>query len=901
MDRSPEMLIGILGILKAGGAYLPLDPNWPDDRISLIADDSGLDLLVTTAGVTARARALAAFNGTVVNVESPEIASHSAENPAVATDPEATAYVLYTSGTTGKPKGTIVPHRGVVNYVYWAKQQYLGDERLDFPLFSPLTFDLTVTSIFVPLISGGRIVVYGDNGNAGAPAILKVMQDNAVDIIKLTPAHLRLLRESGIRAPRIRKLILGGEDLKTALARSLGGTFRDGIEIFNEYGPTETVVGCMIHKFDPMTDQMGSVPIGRAVDNVRVYLLDKSFNPVPIGVIGEILIAGHGVAHGYLRQPGLTAEKFIPDPFVAGARMYRTGDLARWRSPRLMEFLGRADHQVKIRGARIELGEVEAALSLHPAVHECVVDVVRHGRIAGNWHEPTYCTKCGLPSNYPGVTFNADGVCNTCLEFDTYRDRANAYFRSLDELRELFERAKGESTGDYDCLVLYSGGKDSTYALYQVVGMGLRVLAFTLDNGYISDHAKDNIRRVVDALQIDHIFGTTPFMRDIFAESLRKHHNVCNGCFKTIYTMAMNLARQKNINYIVTGLSRGQLFETRLEELFRSNVFDPAAIDRMVIDARKLYHRTDDVIARSLEVSIFKDDATFETIKFVDFYRYCDVEVAEIFEFLRTRAPWIRPQDTGRSTNCLINEVGIYVHKKNLGFHNYALPYCWDVRLGHKSREAALQELDEFIDVNNVNSTLTEIGYEWDDDGDDKSETALVGYYVSDRRLALEDVKRFLGQKLPGFMVPSYFIRLDAMPLTANGKVDRKALPRPKEKRPDLQREFAAPTTPIEAELAAIWAGLLGLQRVGVHDNFFDLGGHSLLAARVMIRVRAAFRVDLPVRRLFEVPTVAGLAAAIAAETTLDAVTRGPALVRTARDIHGRSRSSLESGVLPAE
>jgi amino acid adenylation domain-containing protein len=893
MDRSPELLIGILAVLKAGGAYLPLDPNWPDDRLALIAEDSAMRSIVTTARHAARLGALGGrLAGAVIDAQDPAIAAYCADDLALPNNPASAAYILYTSGTTGKPKGIVVPHRGAVNYVDWARRHYLDGERLTFPLFSPITFDLTVTSIFVPLISGGTIVIYGDDVQGGAPAILAVMQDNAVDIIKLTPAHLQLLRDAGIRAPRVRKLILGGEDLKTALARSLDGIFRSDVEIFNEYGPTETVVGCMIHRFDRAADRAGSVPIGHAIDNIRLYVLDKALQPVPIGAVGEIFIAGDGMARGYLGRPGLTAATFLPDPFRAGERMYRSGDLARWRAPRLMEYCGRSDHQVKIRGARIELGEIEAALAAHPAIRECVVDVVSHGRVVDTWTTPTNCAKCGLPSNYPGAGFDAEGVCGFCRSFDTYRDKAQAYFRSLDELRQVFDQAKADSTGDYDCLVLYSGGKDSTYALAHVVGMGMRVLAFTLDNGYLSEQAKDNIRRVVEALHVDHVFGTTPFMRDIFAESLRRNSNVCNGCFKTIYTLSMNLAKQKGIACIVTGLSRGQLFETRLADLYQNNVFDPETIDQMVLDARKLYHRAEDIISRSLDVGIFQDDGVFETIKFVDFYRYCAVEVDEIYDFLRRKVPWIRPADTGRSTNCLINEVGIYVHKKKLGFHNYALPYCWDVRLGHKTRAAALAELDEQIDVNNVNSILTELGYEWDEGGEVR-ETALVGYYVSDRRIALEELKRFLGEKLPAFMVPSYFIRLDAMPLSGNSKVDRKALSRPKGKRPDLRREFVAPTTPVEAELARIWSSLLGIEQIGIHDNFFDLGGHSLLAARVINRVCAAFRVDLSVRHLFEVPTIAGLAVAVAtASESADA--DGPALVRASRAAHRQSRAALD-------
>ena len=243
-------------------------------------------------------------------------------------------------------------------------------------------------------------------------SILKVIEDDSVDIIKLTPSHLQLIKNMNVGNSRVKKLIVGGEDLKSALTRAAHDTFKGGVEIYNEYGPTEAIVGCMIYKFNPEEDLMPSVPIGKPVDNVQIYLLDKWLNPLPIGVIGEIYIAGEGIARGYLNRPDLTAERFVPNPFMPGARMYHTGDLARWRSAGKMEFAGRVDHQVKIRGARIELAEIEAELLAHADIRECVVDVIRYGRASEATDAPHYCARCGLPSNFPDTTFDDDGICN---------------------------------------------------------------------------------------------------------------------------------------------------------------------------------------------------------------------------------------------------------------------------------------------------------------------------------------------------------------------------------------------------------------------------------------------------------------------------------------------------------
>jgi len=876
MDHSIEVVCAILGVLKTGAAYVPVDPASPKERLAFMLRDiaaaraGAVPVLVTQSHLESRVPRGAAR---IVTLDAglAGIAGSRRVNPGrrTAPPPDSLAYVIYTSGSTGTPKGVMIEHRSLVNYIWWAKEQYSRGERLAWPLFSSLAFDLTVTSIFTPLITGGRIVVIREDPGMPGMAIFKVIESGAVDIVKLTPAHLAMIKDMNLGATRIRKLIVGGEDFKTALAREITHNFGRPVDIYNEYGPTEATVGCMIHRYDVERDLALSVPIGSPAANAGVYILDEQLRPVPAGVIGEMYLAGDGLARGYLNRPDLTAQKFLTtgdprhqDP-APPLRVYKSGDIARWGTDGRMEFLGRADHQVKVAGARIELGEIEARLLQHDDVRECVVDIVNPLALRAA-KRLTYCTRCGLASNVPGTSYDATGVCNVCRGLDTYVAKAQAYFKSPDELKALVAEMQATRTGDYDCLVLLSGGKDSTYMLYQLCDLGLKPLVFTLDNGFISDEAKANIRRVVDSLGVDLVMGGTPHMNEIFVDSLKRFANVCNGCFKTIYTLATNLAHEKGIRYIVTGLSRGQFFETRLtEEVFQREDFDVAKLDDLVLEARKAYHRRDDAVSCHLEVDIFSDDGVFRDIQFVDFYRYWSVPLAELHAYLRQRTPWLRPSDTGRSTNCLINDVGIYIHKKQRGFHNYSLPYSWDVRLGQKTRAEAMAELEDEIDESRVQQILRQIGYAEPAPTTETSINRLAAYYVSDTALTAGELRAHLATWLPDYMLPTYFIRLDRLPLTSNGKVDRQALPALAYENIQPAHEVVGPRTETEKALAAIWRDLLVVENIGINDDFFDLGGQSLVAIKALSRIRDAFEVDLPLRNLFERPTIAGLAEVI--------------------------------------
>jgi amino acid adenylation domain-containing protein/non-ribosomal peptide synthase protein (TIGR01720 family) len=874
IDHRIEAVVALLGVLKAGGAYVPIDSSYPPGRISFMLADTEAPIILTQARLFERLPDHIRKDGKtrillLDEKSGSEIEEKKPSSARSRVHPDNLAYVIYTSGSTGTPKGVMVTHQGLTNYVWWAKKKYAGEKALSFPLFSSLSFDLTVTSIFVPLSSGGEIVVYPDEGTKGL-RVLEVVEENAVDIIKLTPSHLSLIKEMGLGASRIKQFIVGGEDFKRDLANMISESYDHEAVIYNEYGPTETVVACMIHRFDPQSDTEASVSIGTPSDNARIYVLDDNLNPVPVGVVGEIYIGGERVARGYLNRPRLSAERFLPDPYAnetkSGARMYKTGDLGRWMPDGKLAFLGRKDNQVKIGGARIELGEIETALAEHPDIEDCVVEVYQSTK-KSTPDQVLRCIRCGLPNTMSEVTFDGQGLCSLCNTYDVYKEKAKAYFKTIDDLKEIIATIKSGNTGEYDCLVLLSGGKDSTYMLYQIVELGLNPLVFSLDNGYISDQAKNNIKRVVDSLGVDHIFGTTPHMAKIFSDSLLRFSNVCNGCFKVIYTLAFQLARQKGIRYIVTGLSRGQIFETRLEPLLRGEVSDIGKIDEAVLQARKVYHRMNDAVSQHLDVSMFQDDRIFDEVQFIDFYRYWDVGLEEVYRYLDKNAPWVRPSDTGRSTNCIINDVGIYIHKKERGFHNYALPYSWDVRLGHKTRHEALEELDDDIDMSEVKNILEEVGYD-ENQKAHQTEKRLAAYYTTQKTLSISEIRKFLGDRLPSNMIPSYYVHMDEIPLTPNGKVDHRNLPTPEDTRPELLTDYVAPETEREQILEKIWAEAFGLQEIGIHDNFFDLGGDSIINIQITTQATQKGLFFTP-KMLFENPTIASLATVVEMESTV--------------------------------
>lgn len=820
MERSFEMMAGLLGILKAGGAYVPLDPAYPKDRLAFMLEDAQVPVLLTQHRLVEELPAHA-VQVVCLDTDWQVIARESEEMPTSTTTPENLVYVIYTSGSTGRPKGVAVEHRQLSNYLHAILEKMAIPNRANFATVSTFAADLGHTVIFSSFYTGGCLHVISEAQASDPVAMADYFQRYSIDCLKIVPSHLAALQNPSHPKHVLphQLLILGGEASRTDWVQDLQA-LAPGCTILNHYGPTETTVGVITYKVvkDQCAAGASTLPLGRPIANTQIYLLDRYLQPVPIGVTGELYIGGGNLARGYLKRPEMTAEKFIPNPFgdEQGARLYKTGDLARWLPDGNIEFIGRTDGQIKLRGFRIELGEIEATLAQHPDLREVAVLDLENSRgqkrlvayvVANKDRAPTITgrRRYKLPNHMAVAQLNKH---ETDYIYEEVFER-QAYLRHGITIREgdcVFD--VGANIGLFLLFIHQMCKTAKVYAFepnpfaFEILGVNASLYApgAKLFNCGLSNETKTASFT---------FFPGFSLFSGFYADAQVEKEVVRTFMLNQQKAGKADIAELlEHANGILDERFSSTTFPTHLRTL--SAVMEEKGIE--CIDLLKI-----NVEKSELDVLNGIKDVDWKKIKQI----VLEVDVKENLHAILS----------------LLEQQGYdFVVEQDVLLENTQLHYVYAIR---PSEDRRLERDAERTDGKRLPM-------------------------LSDSLLSPDELRRFLREKVPEYMVPSAFVFLDSLPLTPNGKVDRRALPAPDESRPELKEALVAPRTPAEKVIAEIWAQVLKLKQVGVDDNFFDLGGHSLLATQVISRVRDTFHVEFPLRALFENPTVASLAAQVA-------------------------------------
>lgn len=828
VERSLDLVVGLLAILKAGAAYLPLDPALPRGRLGLMLEDARVPLVLTQ---TPLANGLPATGARLfcLDAPDPELPGPAEAAAETAPLPHNLAYVIYTSGSTGEPKGVCIEHRNIVNYVLGVVDRLGLESGLSFATVSTIAADLGNTVIFPALATGGCLHVVSQARSEDPALLAELFERERIDVLKIVPSHLAALqsaRHPERLMPR-RCLILGGEASRLDWIEELRALAPD-CRIFNHYGPTETTVGVLTYPVGrgplPATAS-GTLPLGRPLPNSRVYLLDEAGRPVAPGELGEICIGGRGVARGYLGRPELTAQKFRADPFSPepAGHFYRSGDLGRLLPGGDIEFCGRIDHQVKVNGFRVELGEIEVALARHPGVREALVTVQEDG--VGGRQLVAYLVprRSGQPLWERPAHVLPDGAAVAHLN----RNETDYIYHEIFELQAYLRHGISIEDG---AVVLDAGANIGLFTVFASrLARDLRLLAFEPNPA-----ACACLKANAEAWGTGHAVKCLP--HGLSRENKTAELTFFEGLSLLSGFYADAATERDMVRHYVANQQPELLADAGLD----------AQVSQLIDD--RLQARTISAQLRTLSEVIAE-----EGLERIDLLKV-NVEKSELDVLLG-----LSPDDWPKLRQLVI-EVD---QRDNLG------PIT------------ALLEEHGFLATVEQDPLLrnTELCYVYG-----RRPGAVAGPHPRPVPPPAPDVltpallRRYLGERLPAYMIPTGFTLLDAFPLNANGKVDRRALPAYRFDSPQTAREHTAPHTETEKVLAALWSEVLNVEPIGIDDDFFDLGGQSLLAIRVVARIRDTFEVDLPLRNLFEHPTVAGLAEVI---DSLVYVAQAPAGHRT--------------------
>jgi amino acid adenylation domain-containing protein len=951
VKRSIEMIVGLLAILKAGGAYVPLDPSYPKRRLVLMLEDTCPSVLLTQRELL---ECLPKTEASIValDAEWELISRHSEDDLFAGTQADDPAFVMYTSGSTGRPNGVVMKHRGVVNLVKQTDFAELGPDEV-FLQLAPISFDASTFEIWGCLLNGGRLVVMP----ASIPSLDEIgraITQNKVTTLWLTSSLFRLMVDTNLESMRgLRQLLTGGDVVPAAQARKVLAQLT-GIKLINGYGPTETTTFACCYVMTDSSQVGQSVPIGQPITNTQAYVLDTKLRPVPTGTAGELYIGGDGLAWGYLNQPEMTAEKFVPNPFSAtfGTRLYRTGDRARYLQDGNIEFLGRIDNQVKISGFRIELAEIEATLNQHPAVRDSVVlsskDAAGEKRLVAYLVPNQGQEKLRQPGSekplhneriqqwrslYDDVIYRAiksPTAVPSNPQFNITGWNSSYTGRPLSDPEM---RAQVDQTVDR---ILALGPKR---VLEIGCGTGLLLFRIAPDcNEYwatdFSGVALGYLRKQLDQLEqqlprvtvwqrtADNFSGIEPESLDAVILNSVVQHFPDIGYLVQVLEAAIRVVRPGGSIFVgdVRSLPLLKAFHTSVQlchspsslstphfqNLVRRQivqeeelVIDPAfftalqqhlpQVSRIKVQLKRGRHhneltrfRYDAVIylkeegnptieSRCLDWS--KQTLTLEAV--TQLLQRTQPEALVISNVpnarLATEAKAVellesdnKPETIGQLRQILAKNIerdevdpedfwelgGDLPYEIEIGWSGSENHSCYDVLFKRRtttSREFANQP------ALCSGSAATGNKVDWEKFANNPLQHVL-------KRKLVPELRSYLKDRLPEYMLPSAFVVMSSMPLNVNGKVDRSALRSNEPQQPAVTQPYVAPRTPIEDEITNIWEKVLGIDEIGVNDNFFEIGGNSLKAVQVVAQLRSTFNVELSTTSLFDRATVGALA-----------------------------------------
>ncbi|UZW58369.1 non-ribosomal peptide synthetase [Lysobacter enzymogenes] len=841
LERSCWMLVAILGIWKAGGAYVPIDPAQPRARLAFLAADAGCRFIVTQQRL---AELLADAGPALVTIDADaadEDADAGADAGARAL-PEHLAYVLYTSGSTGTPQGVMVRHAAAVNLAFALQETVYRDAGpgLTVAMNAPLVFDASVKQL-IQVVHGHRVCLIPEELRRDPAALADYLALHRVDAIDCTPSQLNLWLAAGLEedlGTLPATVLIGGEAVDERLWRLLAQA--PGKRCWNVYGPTECTVDATVAEI-----RDGRPSIGAPLGNVRAHVLDEAMNLVPTGAVGQLYVGGAGLARGYLHRPRLTAQRFVPDPFACerGARLYRTGDLVRRFGDGRLEYLRRTDHQVKVQGIRIELPEIEKALREHPAVREAAVVVAKGEQ-------------------------GAERMLGYVLPQRTYRKKIDGHARlTLPDGRAIVHRNKNESEYLYQEIFerrtyLRNGIRLPPGAV--VFDVGANIGMFSM---FVAAHCPDAELYAFEP--IPPIFESCRINCELYAPAARlfpfglsARSETASFTYYPHYSMMSGREAYSDAGADIGVIKR-----------YLSNQGEGADSDELLRHADeflagRFLSQTHDCPLRRLSEVIAS-----ENIQRIDLLKI-DVQRAEMDVLAGIdEADWAR-----------IEQIVIEVHDGE-----------GDETAGRTRR---------------ITELLQRHGFEtrFEQDGE-LTGTDRYNFYASRRGLrpgpaepasavapctgvlTPQELRAFLKERLPSYMVPSSLTLLEEMPLTRNGKIDRVALAATQQRGAGGEEEYLAPQTGLERAIAEIWQQVLGLEQVGRQENFFDLGGQSLLLVQLHRRLCDELGAQILMLDVFQHPTVAALAELLqrkpsgaAAEARLDGAQARAQKIREAAD-----------------